>query len=157
KTLAVKARGTVKLSWIAQAFGVSLRAARYARAELVRLGWFGRDESSFQRKMNRDGSYFRIDLAWRYSLPAREWGVAGPGGPLEKLAPSATLARSRIAPREAANGRQFAPLKERPETPYGSKNQETRRTDPAGVSLRKNLGKPTIRDVRIEDLQSFTR
>jgi hypothetical protein len=157
KTLEVKARGTVKLSWIAQAFGVSLRSARYARAELVRLGWFGRDESSFQRKLNRDGAYFRIDLAWRCPLPAREGEVRGPRAPVEKSAPSATLARSPIAPREAAIGRQFAPLKERPETPYGSKNQKTRRTDPAGVLLKQNLGKPTIRDVRVEDLQSFTR
>jgi hypothetical protein len=157
KTLAVKARGTVKLSWIVQAFGVSLRAARYARAELVRLGWFGRDESSFQRKLNRDGAYFRINLAWRCPLPAHAGEGRGPGALVEKSSPSATLARARIAPPEAAIGRRFAPLKERPETPYGSKNQETRRTDRPGVSLRQNLGKPTIRDVRVEDLQSFTR
>jgi hypothetical protein len=76
---------------------------------------------------------------------------------MEKAAPSPTLARSRIAPRPVDIGRQFAPPKERPETPYGSKDQQTRQTDHAGASSRRTLGKPTILDVRVEDLQSFTR
>jgi hypothetical protein len=56
--------GTIKISWICTLCGLSERAARSARAELIRLGWITRDEGSSQWKLNRDGTYFRINLSW---------------------------------------------------------------------------------------------
>lgn len=55
-------RGTVKASWIAECFGLSLRAVKAARARLIRLGFITRDTASLQRKLNRDGAYFVIAL-----------------------------------------------------------------------------------------------
>ncbi|RUL87994.1 hypothetical protein [Tautonia sociabilis] len=55
-------RGTVKASWIAEHFGLSLRAVKAARARLIGLGFITRDTASLQRKLNRDGAYFVINL-----------------------------------------------------------------------------------------------
>ncbi len=152
----VKGKGTVKLSWIANGFGVSKRAARYARGELVRLGWISRDESSFQRKLNRDGAYFEVDLNWKcpdQTEPCmsnhRSCGV-GEGNE------TCGAQQPAIAPRPPKKEAHFAPPGERPKTPYGSKNQRTRRTEPVGVSLRRRENRPTIHAVRIQDLHSFT-
>jgi hypothetical protein len=42
----VTCKGTVKVSWIADTFGLSERAARYARAELIASGWITKDTGS---------------------------------------------------------------------------------------------------------------
>lgn len=60
-----KGRGTAKASWIAALAGLSLRAVKAARTELIEIGWMSRDTGSHQWKLNRDGAYFVIDLAWR--------------------------------------------------------------------------------------------
>lgn len=57
-------RGTVKASWIACVFGLSLRAVRYAQRDLQRAHWISKDTGSVQRKLNRDGAYFVINLDW---------------------------------------------------------------------------------------------
>jgi hypothetical protein len=152
----VKARGTVKLSWIVNGFGLSERAARYARGELVRLGWITRDQSSFQRKLNRDGAYFEVNLAWkcpgRGSARAFSHQTCG----AEEGSQASAAPQLTIAPRTHQNGAQFAPPIERPKTPYGSKDQKTRSAEPAGVSL-KQAGRPSIRDIRLQDLRSCSR
>src|SRR5207245_2911426 len=71
----IRSAGTVKISWICALFQISERAARAARAELIRLGWITKDTGSFQRKLNRDGAYFVIDPFWRR--------VARPSAPLD--------------------------------------------------------------------------
>jgi hypothetical protein len=63
RTGELKGRGCIKASWIAQYFGLSLRAVRLARSLLISSGFISKDVVSFQRKLNRDGSYFEIDLA----------------------------------------------------------------------------------------------
>ena len=70
RTGKISAKGTVKASWIAETFGLSERAVRYARTELVRLGWIERDTGSYQRKLNRDGAYFSINLDWAFAQKA---------------------------------------------------------------------------------------
>ncbi len=146
----VNGKGTVKLSWVARTFGVSERAARYARAELVRLGWIGRDRSSYQRKLNRDGAYFAINLAWRNPAGrTRTQEVDLPAsGPDRVLQIAAPVSRT---------GTVIAPPEERHETPNGSKDQKTRRTEPAGLSTRGGVRNPSLRDVTDEDLRCFTR
>ena len=57
-------KGTAKLSWICAIAGLSERAARYARGELIELGWIERDTGSHQWKLNRDGAYFSVNLDW---------------------------------------------------------------------------------------------
>jgi hypothetical protein len=56
-------RGRVKASWIATAFGVSIRQVRAARAELVALGWMT-PEPSGQGALNRWGRAYIVNLEW---------------------------------------------------------------------------------------------
>lgn len=95
-----KGRGTAKASWIAQFTALSLRAAKAARTELIQLGWISRDTGSHQWKLNRDGAYFVINLAWR--------------------AKAADLAS---APPRLETSTESAPPKERQETPNGVKTR----------------------------------
>ena len=67
----LRGRGCIKASWIAEHFGLSLRAVRLARSELIESGFIEKDVASFQRKLNRDGSYFEINLA-RYAGTLKE-------------------------------------------------------------------------------------
>lgn len=145
----LRSRGCVKASWIAQHFGLSIRSVRLARSSLIQSGFIGKDRSSFQRKLNRDGSYFEIDLS-RYAgtlaaeksresdsletVPAHsEHGSAGtlPSGQIQQDQ-VAEIDRARrcfvpagIAPPEPPNRTRIAPPRERQETPYGLKNQKT--------------------------------
>lgn len=63
-TGAVRNRGTLKSTWVADTFAVSVRAVKGARATLVSMGLIARDEGSTQWKLNRDGAYFELNLAW---------------------------------------------------------------------------------------------
>lgn len=137
KTSEVRNRGTVKLSWVSSVFEISERAARYARQELIQLVIITKDTGSFQRKLNRDGAYFELDLFWGKSTnqPRRE-----NAGPTPKIS-------TQIA----------APYKDM-RTPYGSKDQKTRVTEPSGVfKKREGEGAPRLSNVVKEDLQSFFR
>ncbi len=95
-----KGRGTAKASWIAEFTGLSLRAAKSARTELIKLGWMSRDTGSRQWKLNRDGAYFVINLDWR-------------------LAACGT----NSAPQPVKSGTESAPPIERQETPNGVKTR----------------------------------
>ena len=131
----IRSAGTVKISWICKLCRVSERAARAARAELIRLGWISKDTGSFQRKLNRDGAYFVINPAWRRAV--KRFAPLGPE----------TCARS-------------APPIEKPETPYGSKNQKPALRGEAGVCMANReevLERPTLRDIRLADLQRLSR
>jgi hypothetical protein len=122
----VRGRGTVKSSWIAGTFGLSLRAAKAGRASLIALGLIARDEGSTQHKLNRDGAYFELNLAW---------------------------SRTGSAPRPAENRAESAPPIERLETLSELENQ---RTAEAGVLSGPDLGNVCIEDLgrftRMEDL-----
>lgn len=131
----IRSAGTVKISWICQLCKISERAARAARAELIRLGWITKDSGSFQRKLNRDGAYFVINPFWR-----RTAKQSAPPMP-EKCTGS-------------------APLIEKQETPYGSKNQKPApRTETGVYSTKKEtvLEKPTLTHIRFADLQRMSR
>lgn len=104
KTYEVCGKGTVKASWLADTFQLSLRSVRYAQAKLKSLGWIGKDIGSKQWKLNIDGAYFQIDLKW---------------------SPSLAVPNSRIAPPPGNKCTSVAPPIENKFTPSDHKNQST--------------------------------
>ena len=60
----IKCAGTAKASLIARETGLTVRSVRAARAELLRLNIITPDTTKYQRKLNRDGAYFTINLNW---------------------------------------------------------------------------------------------
>lgn len=125
----MRGKGTAKISWICALCRISERAARSARAELIRIGWISKDTGSVQRKLNRDGAYFVINIAWRRAV--------------KSFAPL----RSRIR-------RQFAPLPERPETPSDLKDRKLAGAVDAGSCGKK---KPNWKNIHTEDIRKPTR
>jgi hypothetical protein len=151
----IKPRGTVKLSWISTIMGISERAARYARTELIRLGWITRDECSHQWKLNRDGAYFEINLEWRQQRvthKSEERRVLQETGSDEPLVDNSPPPMLEIAPPPGEICLEIASPNIRLKTPYGIKNQKTQQSEPAGV-----FSKPTIWNVIREDLNNFYR
>lgn len=123
-------KGTVKISWICELCRISERAARAARAELIRLGWITKDTGSVQRKLNRDGAYFVINTAWRRVL-------------------------KQSAPLGAQKSPQIAPPRERQETPSDLKNQKPASRPASGV-LRTER-KPDLRNIEPDDIKRLSR
>jgi hypothetical protein len=135
RTGKIRSAGTVKISWICRLCQISERAARSARAELIRLGWISKDVGSIQRKLNRDGAYFVINPAWRRVV--------------KRLAPLHPEIRTR-----------FAPPIQRPETPNGSKNQKPATPTAAGVctaNREEAQARPSLRNIKLADLQRLSR
>ena len=110
----LRSRGCIKASWIAEHFGLSMRSVRLARSGLILSGFIGRDRSSFQRKLNRDGSYFEINLA-RYAGTAECAGTpaGNESSDLRALAtvpahsasePAGTLTVAEASPRNGCAG-----------------------------------------------------
>lgn len=128
----VRFSGTVKASWIASVFGLSLRSVKSARKALIGSELITKDTGSFQRKLNRDGAFFRFNCNWSGE---------------RKFAPLG--AKSRVI---------FAPPYKYKKTSYEFKNQKTQSSalKPAGV-CKANAGKPDLRDVRREDLKTVPR
>lgn len=131
----VSHKGTVKVSWIADTFGLSERAVRYARAELVRLGWFGRDAHSVQRKLNRDGAYFVVNLDWSFTRNRR----------------------GDSAPLPPKTGTPFAPPREDRKTSIEVKHQKAQTAEPAGVCKMEGGKIPTLRNISPLDLRRIDR
>jgi hypothetical protein len=122
----VRGRGTVKCSWVASTFGLSLRAAKAARASLISIGVMGRDECSTQRKLNRTGAYFELNLAW---------------------------SRTGSAPRSSENRTDSAPLIERLRTPSDLEYQRTSRPGVlAGPDLKNVRPEDLGKFARMEEL-----
>jgi hypothetical protein len=125
RTGEVRGRGSVKASWIAEAYGLSMRSVRAARADMVRLGLIGRDRASSQWKLNRTGAYFSWNLAWSGA--------------------------SRVAPRRAAPASHPAPLIERPETPNGSRRDQK----PAGSGVLRKPDIRSVREEDLRRLDTL--
>jgi hypothetical protein len=145
---AVKGKGSAKLSWVTSVSGISERAAAYARAELIACGFLTPDESSTQRKLNRDGAYFRINLEFRALLS---------GGKGTKVSQTATTPRD-FAPRVPVNPPVFAPpYKDRKTSSIEeSKNQKAPGAEAAGVFKKGKEGAPNLRNIRLENLWRFS-
>jgi hypothetical protein len=108
-----------------------------ARKSLIESGFITKDVGSFQRKLNRDGAYFLVNLAWS------ERTDAGP-----KISPLIVKIEAPFAP----------PYKDK-KTSYEIKNQETKsRALKLPDICKANEGKkPNLRNVLPEDLKSFPR
>lgn len=146
----LKSTGSVKASWISNYFGLSLRAVKLARKELILAGFITKDTGSFQYKLNRSGAYFRIDLC-RYA------GTRASSVPAQK-----NLPESEIAPPRTSNSRVFTPPYIKQVTSKEYKNQKTlgEPKSRSGVFTKQKLGKgdnPSIKNVVLEDLHSFSR
>lgn len=132
----VRGKGTAKASWISETFGISLRAVRLARAELIASGFISRDVASKQWKLNRDGAYFAVNMSF------------GARGGVPK-------AQSNLAPPAAQNCTLIAPLYKDRKTPIGLKDQRTHRGEESGS--RKASREPNLKDVQVNDLRSVAR
>jgi len=144
RTGEISSAGTVKASWIANTFDLSLRSVKAARQELIKMRLISKDTGSFQRKLNRDGAYFQLNLAWTDG---------------RKVARSEGGTPPKSAPRRAASHPKFAPPYKDKKTSYESKNQKTqsRALKLTGVCKANQEGEPTLRDVRLEDLKRYSR
>lgn len=178
RTGEIRGSGSVKATWIAEAMNMSERSVRSARAELLTLGFIADDEGSTQRKLNRTGAYFSINLDWKGAGERGERAINRGGSEGASESPVAEgvppvdnsgSAKSKFAPPGAKNRTLFAPPYKNKKTLFRSKNQETHpeRLNPPGLCTAKNenqrprvqaaLPPPNIRDVRPEDLKSFGR
>ena len=177
RTGEISGKGSIKATTIASALNLSERSVRSARASLLELGFITDDEASFQRKLNRTGAYFTVNLSW--IAPKTSRGVINRGGsegtvksPAAEGVPPVDNSRTtnaRFAPPGAKNRPLFAPPYKNKKTLFRSKNQETHpeRLSPSGLCTAKTenqrprvqaaLPPPNIRDVRAEDLRSFGR
>lgn len=141
----VKGKGTAKACWIAGTLGVSLRAVRLARAELIAAGFISRDEGSKQWKLNRDGAYFVVNMAFSGCAGVPRYGI-------ERVREGLCFARRMVQ-----NCPPFAPPYEDLKTPYGLKNQNSRCRDGSGSHGVGKIPKPNLRDVQLSDLRSVKR
>lgn len=152
----VRGRGTAKASWLSEVTGQTVRSVRNARAELIARGLITDDEGSKQWKLNRDGAYFTVNLAWS-EPPA-----------VDNLAPECTT----FSPPMAENCPNFSSPYEDMKTLNRSKNQETRtcggqQAEPTGVCRANGIGEgkarnedvplkvknPSLRNIQFEDLR----
>jgi hypothetical protein len=148
----IRAVGTVKASWIADVFGLSLRSVKSARKVLIEARFITKDVGSFQRKLNRDGAYFRVNLVWE---EAELSGRPRATRPLLRTADS----RPKIAPPMPKNCTTFSPPYKEKRTSNEIKNQETKSAalKLPGVCKANTPEEPTLRDVKPEDLKRMSR
>ncbi len=169
----VRGVGTVKASWISRVFAISERAVRAARRELIKLGWIDKDTGSKQRKLNRDGAYFRINLDWKGEE------IITPSKSNETPVVDNLLAEeSCFAPPQAEKGTQFAPPLKRLETSTKYKNQKLATGEPSGFCEKEMLRdlvqsaltqipeppvseragtRPSLKNIKPEDLRRLPR
>ena len=94
----IKSAGTMKASQIVKRTGLSMRAVRIARAELLALEIITPDTTTFQRKLNRDGAYFTINLSWNAKQEREEAHVDNTASTTIKNAPPVTQKSPQNAP-----------------------------------------------------------
>ena len=136
----IRGTGTVKASWLADTFGLSLRSVRYAQAELRLAGWIPKDTESWQRKLNRHGAWFCIKLDW---------------------VPPEASAKLQIAPPRLGECTPVAPPKKDRKTLSESKNQKPGVFGTGNGKARsdraKALPSPTLANIRLVDLHDRQR
>ena len=146
----IKTSGRAKINWIASVFGLSERAVQYARAALIKDGVISEDATEKQWVLNRHGAYFAVLLTFGRTKSANMEPKRSHIGSTKKhkIAPQGVKTCAKIA----------APYRDK-KSYFVNRNQKTLSTaqKPAGVSTKQGRGgKPTIRDVKREDLFSFS-
>jgi hypothetical protein len=129
-------KGTCKASWVAEAFGVSLRGVKAARKELAEIGWLEVIESDHWHRQRWGGTAV-VNLSWA--------GPQNAGQTKSESSPQADLSTTESAPPDVKQ-----------ETPSESRYQKLTNPERSGV---KNDGeeKPSIRNIKLEDLLRFSR
>lgn len=156
-------RGRVKASWIAEAFGLSLRRIKQARRDLTAVGWLVPLESP-QWELNRWGAQVRINLAW--SRPTA--GAPESDAPLHGGAPHRVEAgRPKSSPPPADSGAKSSPPDLNSKPFQEEENQKPAsggrtgffqpRTGAGKPETSRRTSKPTLRDVKPEDLADVGR
>lgn len=156
----IRSAGTAKASLIALKTGLSLRAVRLARAVLLREGILTPDTTKFQRKLNRDGAYFTINLSWgkgnlsKNPVPRREQN-----GVSERA-----VGTAKLSPLPSISARHFAPPLETRSSSNEVRNQRSDFTQikKSGFyektkSEPQNLDSPDLKNVTLRDIEDFSR
>lgn len=165
---AIKNAGTYKASLIAEKTGISLRSVRSARKDLLALGIITPDTTRYQRKLNRDGAYFTINLSWIHRKPEVINRKGSEGIIKNPVAEKVTVDNFRlgsriISPLLVKNSSKISPPYRDKITSKELRNQKTQdySSNHSGVyttNFRKGkIQAPRITDVRKEDLESFGR
>lgn len=147
----IKTSGRTKISWIASVFGLSERAVQYARASLIKDGVISEDATEKQWVLNRHGAYFAVLLTFGRTKSANMEPKRSQFGSTKK---------PKIAPQGVKTCAQIAGPYRDKKSYFVNRNQKTSGSAPrpAGVSMKQGRGgNPTIRDVKREDLFSFSR
>jgi hypothetical protein len=163
----IKNAGSLKASLIVKTTGLSLRAVRLARKELLELGIITPDTTKYQRKLNRDGAYFTINLNWSPEKKAQEFHRKGSEeatkSPVAEKVPVDNLKPStpKIAPPPSEKCSKIAPpyRDKKPSKELRNQKAQASASNQSGV-FSKQIGqerKPNLFDVQLEDLQSFDR
>ena len=151
--------GRYKLSWIAEHFGISRRAATEARAKLVELGWIEPLDVN-QWEMNRWGLRDRIVTDW--TLPTGDQpAVGGAQRDTESASPTGDFDAESASP-DQTNSLSLTgdiktrklPTRERSGVSPGS-TLGSRKKSRGGK--RPPKGEPNIRDIQAADLDSTPR
>jgi hypothetical protein len=183
----IKNAGTVKASFIAKKSSLSLRSIRSARAKLLKLGIITPDTTKYQRKLNRDGAYFTINLSWNDSKKEQHQVIKGQGseGSLKNPRAEKTVLPvcfvkpqqgvdnlvsllPKISPPPIKNCTKISPpYREIKPSPKGElRNQKTQSeaSNSSGVFTKRGqegegrvILPPTIRNVQRVDLEQFSR
>lgn len=171
----VKNAGSIKAALISQKTGLSLRAVKLARKELLCLGIITPDTTKYQRKLNRDGAYFTVNLSWNDNknkvLVINRKGSEGTmKSPVAEKVPvgNSQPTQRQIAPPPIKNCSQIAPPYRNKKSSYEFRNQKSQASasNPSGVFTKqekksggegKVLLPPTIKNVLRVDLENFGR
>ena len=150
----VRGVGTVKASWISDVTGLSLRAVKAARAELLVLNFITQDMCSTQRKLNRTGSYFCINLDWQPAAQGKELSDNFTYRTTQSQEEKALVILHPQAPESAPN---LHPHKNTRSLPSELKTRNLEVPTPVVSASRQGAGEPDIRDVKPIDLEQFGR
>ncbi len=170
----IKNAGTVKASLIAEQTDLTLRSVRTVRAELLELGIITPDTTKYQRKLNRDGAYFTINLSWNENKTTQVINRKGSEGTIkspvaEKVPVDNSLRPSvKISPLPIKNSTKISPPYRDKLSSYEIRNQKTQSfaSNTSGVFSKREkksrgegkiLLPPTIKNVLKADLENFGR
>jgi len=171
-----KARGRLKASFVARAFGVDLRRVKQARQDLVGLGWIAAEPTD-QWAENKWGRAYRIDLGWdratpgdgpRLPPPPAETGRRSPPPDLHDPEPfqenekDQELASGQPAGVEILGGGKDPIPEPARSAPRARVDPDRRPTRPKPMTIDDGAGggsapRPDLRDIRAEDLKDTGR
>ena len=130
--------GACKASWIARVFAIDERKVKEARAHLRAIGWL-RSVSKPQWYLNRYGARVEVNLAWEQD--GSRFSTAESAPPREVFATeSAPPDSHRKLPTE-----------------LDQHQKPAHAGGPAAGVCKEQLGKPQLRDVKLEDLRDTSR